>query len=140
MLKWQAKSQRGRQSKKTAAVCHVRLSKADLMELETQRCRGKRFFAKFLPAHSLKESSGLVASGLVTQVPSIFLSQFDYLARLCERTGTPMFEPWREDLFQEFGERRHLYPATYRDEWPEDLEHKKQVIWQELQEQVAKST
>lgn len=49
-----------------------------------------------------------------------------------------MFEPWREDLFKEFGRRRHQFPATYRDEWSEELEKQKQVIWKELQEQANK--
>lgn len=68
---------------------------------------------------------------------AVFL-QFDYLASLCEWTGTPMFEPWREDLFKDFSFRRHNYPANYRDEWPEDLELKRKVIWEDLQKEAAK--
>ncbi|GAQ82615.1 Flavin-binding monooxygenase family protein [Klebsormidium nitens] len=82
---------------------------------------------------------GLKAGGVpVRYTHEMSRTGFDYLARLCEWTGTPMFESWREDLFKDFSYRRHNYPANYRDEWPEDLELKRKVIWEDLRKEAEK--
>lgn len=47
-----------------------------------------------------------------------------------------MYESWRNELFQEFGKLRKDFPATYRDEWPEELERKRQIIWEDLRRQA----